>query len=279
MIIITVAPTGSGPQWHKTPYIPITPAEIAEEAIKACDAGAAVAHIHVRDPKTKGPWPNAKMYCEVMERIRDKCDMIIQLTTGGGGPYGISIEQRMCALELNPEFVSLNVATMTFRNSIFFNPPETVEKLAKVMLEKNIKPEIECYDVGHIDLAFELFNKGLLKEPLRISLVLGVKGGIPATPENLMHMVKSLPQNCRWNVITVGKAQLQMLTFGMILGGDVRVGMEDNIYLAKGLLAKSNAEFVGKVVKIAKELGIEIAAPNEARKILGLQRNVPNNRV
>ncbi|MEM3622837.1 MAG: 3-keto-5-aminohexanoate cleavage protein [Candidatus Bathyarchaeia archaeon] len=271
MMIITVAPTGSGPMWKETPYLPITPAEIAEEAVKAYEAGASVAHIHVRDPKTKEPYPDVKLYGEVIERIRKKCDMIIQLTTGGGGPYGISLEQRMCALNLNPEFASLNVATMTFGNSVFLNPPETVEKIAKTMLERDIKPEIECYDVGHINLALQLFDKGLLKEPLRFGLVLGVRGGIPATPENLIHMVKTLPQNCRWNVIAVGgRVQFQLLTLGMILGGDVRVGMEDNFYLAKGVLAKSNAELVAKVVKMAKELGIEIATPSEARKLLGL---------
>lgn len=270
MIIITVAPTGSGAQWQKTPYIPITPDEIAEEAIKAYEAGAAVAHIHVRDPKTKGPYPDVEMYRGVIEGVRDKCDMIIQLTTGGGGPYGISLEQRMCSLELNPEFASLNIATMTFGNSVFLNPPEAVEKIAKTMLERNIKPEVECYDVGHINLALRVFERGLLKEPLRFGLVLGVTGGIPATPENLMHMVKSLPLNCRWNVITVGRAQFPLVTLGMILGGDVRVGMEDNIYLAKGVLAKSNAELVAKVVRIAKELGEEIVTPTEARKLLGI---------
>lgn len=271
MMIITVAPTGSGPMWKETPYLPITPEQIAEEAVKAYEAGAAVAHIHVRNPKTKEPYPDVNLYREVVERIREKCDMIIQLTTGGGGPYGISLEQRMCALELNPEFASLNVATMTFGNSVFLNPPDVVEKIAKMMLERNIKPEIECYDVGHINLALQLFEKGLLREPLRFGLVLGVRGGIPATPENLMHMVKALPQNCRWNVIAVGgKVQFKLLTLGMILGGDVRVGMEDNIYLAKGVLAKSNAELVAKVVRIAKELGVEIATPSEARKLLGL---------
>lgn len=271
MMIITVAPTGSGPMWKETPYLPITPEQIAEEAVKAYEAGAAVAHIHVRNPKTKEPYPDVNLYREVVERIREKCDMIIQLTTGGGGPYGISLEQRMCALELNPEFASLNVATMTFGNSVFLNPPDVVEKIAKMMLERNIKPEIECYDVGHINLALQLFEKGLLREPLRFGLVLGVRGGIPATPENLMHMVKALPQNCRWNVIAVGgKVQFKLLTLGIILGGDVRVGMEDNIYLAKGVLAKSNAELVAKVVRIAKELGVEIATPSEARKLLGL---------
>ena len=270
-LIITVAPTGSGSQWQKTPHLPIAPAEIAEEAVKAYEAGASVAHIHVRDPKTKAPWPDVELYREVTKRIRDKCDMIVQLTTGGGGPYGISIEQRMCALELSPEFASLNVATMTFGDGVFMNQPEVVEKVAATMRDRGIKPEIECYDVGHIELALGLLEKGLVKDPLRISLVLGVKGGIPSTPENLIHMQRSLPVSCRWNVITTGRAQFPLLTLGMILGGDVRVGMEDNIYLAKGVLAQGNAELVSKIARIAKELGKETATPSEAREILGLR--------
>jgi len=270
-LIITVAPTGSGPQWQKTPYLPIAPAEIAEEAVKAYEAGASVAHIHVRDPKTKAPRPDVELYREVTTRIRDKSDMVIQLTTGGGGPYGVSVEQRMSALELSPEFASLNVATMTFGDSVFMNQPEVVEKVATTMRDRGIKPEIECYDVGHIELAIGLVDKGLLKDPLRISLVLGVKGGIPGTPENLIHMQRCLPRGCRWNVIAVGRTQFPLLTQGILLGGDVRVGMEDNIYVAKGVLAKGNAELVSKIARIAKELGKEIATPSEVRKILGLR--------
>jgi 3-keto-5-aminohexanoate cleavage enzyme len=273
MVIVTVAPTGSGPQWQKSPYVPITPEEIAKEAVMAYNAGAAVAHIHVREPKTKKPYPDVNLYREVTERIRDECDMIIQLTTGGGGPYGISLEQRLCALELNPEFASLNVATMTFGDSIFLNPPDAVRNIAKTMLDRNIKPEVECYDVGHINLAVQLFKEGLLKEPIRFGLVLGVRGGIPASPENLLHMVKSLPENCRWNTIVVGgRMQFKLLTVAMVLGGDVRVGMEDNIYLEEGVLAKSNAELVAKIVRIAKELGLKISDPTEARKILGITK-------
>jgi 3-keto-5-aminohexanoate cleavage enzyme len=270
-LIITVAPTGSGPQWQKSPHLPISPAQIAEEAVKAYEVGASVAHIHVRDPETKAPNPKIELYQEVVNRIRDRCDMIIQLTTGGGGPYGISFEQRMCSLQLSPESASLNVATMTFGDSVFMNPPEDVERAAKMMIERGIKPEVECYDIGHIELTRMLIAKGLLKEPSRISLVLGVKGGIPATPDNLMHMRSSLPTACRWNTIVIGKEQFPLLTQGMLLGGDVRVGMEDNIYLTKGVLAKQNAELVSKIARIAKELGKEIATPTEARRILGLR--------
>lgn len=271
-LIITVAPTGSGSQWQKTPHLPITPVEIADAAVKACDAGASVAHIHVRDPKTKAPNPDRELYREVMTRIKDQCDMIVQLTTGGGGPYGISFEQRMCALELSPESASLNVATMTFGDSVFMNPPGDVEKIARIMARRGIKPEAECYDVGHIDLAVGLREKGLLSDPLRISLVLGVKGGIPATPENLIHMYRCLPPSCRWNAIVVGRAQFPLLNLAITLGGDVRVGMEDNIYISKGVLAESNAQLVEKAVDMAEDLGKKIATPDEARRILGLHR-------
>ena len=266
-IIVTVAPTGSGPQWQKSPYLPISPSEISTQAVEAYEAGASVAHIHVRDPQTKAPKPDVTMYREVLEGIRDKCDMIVQLTTGGGGPYGVSLEQRLTALELNPESASLNVATMTFGDNVFMNPPEVVESIARRMAERRVKPELECYDVGHIGLARRLVEKNLVREPLRISLVLGVTGGISATPENLLHMRK-LVQGWRWNVIAIGKAQFPILTLGITLGGDVRVGMEDNIYLSKSVLAKRNVELVSKIVRIAKELGKEIATPAEAREIL-----------
>jgi len=270
-VIVTVAATGSAEQWRKTSYLPIKPEEIADQAVKAYEEGAAVAHIHVRDPVTKAPNPRVDLYREVSERIRDKCDMVVQLTTGGGGPYGVSFDQRMCALDLYPEFASLNVATMTFGDSVFMNHPAEVEKAAARMLEREIKPEVECYDVGHVALAERLVEKKLLKSPLRISLVLGVVGGIPATSTNLVHMMNILPKDSRPNVICIGKNQFPMLTLAINLGADARVGMEDNIYLSKGVLAKSNAELVSKIVRIAKEAGKEVATPSEARRILDLK--------
>jgi 3-keto-5-aminohexanoate cleavage enzyme len=239
--------------------------------VKAYAEGAAVAHVHVRDPRTKAPNPRIELYREVKERIEEKCEMIVQLTTGGGGPYGISFEQRMCALDLRPEFASLNVATMTFGEGVFMNRPDDVERAATTMRERRIKPEVECYDLGHIELARRLLERGLLSDPLRLSLVLGVVGGIPATAENLVHMMRSIPPNCRPNVIAIGKSQFPMITLGMSLGADVRVGMEDNIYLSKGVLAKSNAELVSKAVRIARELGKEVTTSAEARNILGLK--------
>lgn len=270
-IIVTVALTGSGSQWQKNNRVPITPEEIANQAVEAFKEGAAVAHVHVRNPATKAPDPNVGLYGEVMKRIRDQCDMVVQLTTGGGGPYGISFEQRMCALDLNPEFASLNVASMTFGDGVFLNKPAEVEEAARRMLDRHIRPEVECYDIGHIDLTQRLIDKGLLKEPIRISLVMGVVGGIPAKPEHLIHMMKVLPANCRPNIIAIGKSQFPILSLGLGMGADVRVGMEDNIYLSKGVLAKSNAELVNKIVRIAKELGKEIASPSEVRTALALE--------
>ena len=270
-VIVTVALTGSGSQWQKNPHVPIAPEEIANQAVDAFKEGAAVAHVHVRNPATKAPDPEVGLYREVMERIRDRCDMVVQLTTGGGGPYGISFEQRMCALDLHPEFASLNVASMTFGDSVFLNRPAEVEMAARRMLDFGIKPEVECYDIGHIAFAERLIQKGLLRDPTRISLVLGVVGGIPARPEHLIHMMNSLPPNCRPNIIAIGRSQFPLLTFGIGMGADVRVGMEDNIYLSKGVLAKSNAELVSKIVRIAKELGKEIASPSEARTALAIE--------
>jgi len=269
-LIVTVAATGSGEQWRKTPYLPITPEEIADDAIRAYGEGAAVAHIHVRDSVTKAPNPNVDLYRAVLERISKNCDMVVQLTTGGGGPYGISFEQRICALDLYPDFASLNVATMTFGEGVFMNHPADVARAAKLMSDRGIKPEVECYDVGHIALAERLVEKKLIQIPLRISLVLGVVGGIPATPTNLVHMINVLPDFSRPNVICIGKNQFSILPLAITLGTDVRVGMEDNIYLSKGVLAKSNAELVSKIVRIAKDLGREIATPSEAREILGI---------
>jgi 3-keto-5-aminohexanoate cleavage enzyme len=273
-LIVTVAVTGSAAQWQKTPYLPITPQEIADSAVKAYEEGAAIAHIHVRDPITKAPNPKVELYREVLERIKDKCDMIVQLTTGGGGPYGVPFDQRMCALDLYPDSASLNVATMTFGDGVFMNQPADVERAATLMMERGVKPEVECYDVGHIALAERLIEKGLLKTPLRISLVLGVVGGIPAKATNLVHMMSILPKNSRPNVIGIGKNQFRMLTLGIDLGADARVGMEDNIYLSKGVLAKNNAELVAKIVRIAKEAGREVATPTEAREILDLKGNL-----
>jgi 3-keto-5-aminohexanoate cleavage enzyme len=270
-VIVTAALTGSGSQWQKNPNVPITPEEIADQGIAACEAGASVCHIHVRDPKTKAPNPTVELYRDVVERIRGNCDVIIQLTTGGGGPHGVSFEQRMCALGLKPEFASLNVATMTFGDSVFMNPPADVQKIAGFMLSQGIKAEVECYDMGHIELANQLLRKGLLNDPLRISLVLGVVGGIPAKPEHLLHMMNSLPPHCRPNVVCIGRTQFPILTIGLNLGTDVRVGMEDNVYLSKGELARSNAELVTKIVRIAKELGKEIATPSDARMLLGIR--------
>ena len=271
MLIITVAPTGLTDLRGNAQYLPVTPQEIAEECIKAWEAGAAIAHIHVRDPNTLMQSHSVELYREVIDTIRDKCNMIIQLTTATLGASASQSEERVTHLALRPESASLDVATMTFRDGVFINHPDFVQKLAKIMLEKNVKPEIECFDVGHINLAIRLQEKMSFKEPLRISLVLGVVGGIPATPKNLVHMIECLPRHTRWQLVCMESiSHFKMVTLAMALGGDVRVGMEDNIYLAKNILAKSNAELVAKATKTAEEFGLEVATPDEARKLLGL---------
>jgi 3-keto-5-aminohexanoate cleavage enzyme len=177
----------------------------------------------------------------------------------------------MCALDLSPEFASLNVASMTFGESTFQNPPEEVRKAAAIMKQKGIKPEVECYDIGHIELARRLIENGLLVEPLRISLVLGVLGGIPAKREHLEYMLHCIPDGSRPNVICVGREQFSVLELALKLGCDIRVGMEDNIYLSKGVLARSNAELVTKMARIVEGSGKHVATPEQARTILGLK--------
>ncbi|MEM1538032.1 MAG: 3-keto-5-aminohexanoate cleavage protein [Candidatus Nezhaarchaeales archaeon] len=271
-LIITVAPTGSYPSRELTPYVPLTPEEIAKEVYKSYEAGAAIAHVHVRDSEGK-PSNSVKLFKEVYDRIREKCDIIIQFSSSSGAPLtGASDEARLAPIiKVKPEMASLNVASMNFGDRVFLNPPAMVERFARAMLEAGVKPEVECYDMGHIGIAVKLIRKGLLKPPFRFSLVLGVEGGIPPTLKNLLHMVEALPENCNWQVIGIGRYQFPLSTVAMILGGHVRVGMEDNIYLAKGILAKSNAELVVKAIRIAKELGREVATPSDARRMLGLR--------
>lgn len=270
-LIITVAPTGSFTTRDKTPFLPMTPPEIAEECYKAYEAGAAIAHIHVRDSEGR-PSQDVDLFREVHDRIKEKTDLIVQFSSSAGALVtGAGPEERIAPIiTIRPEMASLNLSSMNLGGHLFSNPPDVVESFSKFMLEKRIKPELECYDVGHISIALDLKMKGFLRAPLRFGLVLGTVGGIPATPKNLLHMVEALPENCNWQVIAVGRNEIPLGTLGMILGGHVRVGMEDNTYLFRGVLAKSNSELVDKIVRISKELDRKIADPSEARDLLDI---------
>jgi len=269
--IITAAVTGSRPTREMNPAVPYTPKEIAQSAVECYRAGAAIAHIHVRDPETGKPDFKIELFREVMDRIRQECDMIVNLTTSGlhlSGPN--LIERRLQPVALRSEICSLDLGSINFRDAAFVNSPEWGKTAAERMREYGVKPEIEAFDVGHIYQALDWIEEDLIDDPPYFQLCMGVRWGIEATPENLLFMKSKLPPNARWSVLGVGRAQLSMITLGILLGGNIRVGFEDNIYLQKGVLAKSNAQLVEMAVNLVGLLQRETATPDEAREILGI---------
>ncbi len=271
-IIITVAVTGSRPTKEMNPAVPYTPKEIVKAAVECHKAGAAIAHIHVRDPKTGRPDFNVELFKEVLEGIREQCDMMVNLTTSGLFLEGTDvISQRLQPVGLKPDLCSLDLGSINFRDRSFINPPEWAEAAAKTMRENGVKPELEVFDVGHIHQACDLIQRGLIDDPPYFQLCMGVKWGIEASAENLLFMKGKLPPNAPWSVLGIGKAQLPMIAMGMLLGGNVRVGFEDNIYFKKGVLAISNAQMVEMAADLAERLGRQVTTPAEARRILGIK--------
>lgn len=271
-IIITAAVTGSNPTKEMNPAVPYTPKEIVTAAVDCYNAGAAIIHIHVRDPKTGKPDFKIELFKQVLEGIRKKCNVIINFTTSGlflDGPDVIS--QRLQPIYLKPEICSLDLGSLNFQNKVFINPPQWADTAATCMKQNGVKPEIEVFDVGHIYQANALIEKGLINDPPYFQLCMGVKWGIAATAENFLFMKNKLPSNALWSVLGVGTTQLTMITLGIILGGNIRVGFEDNIYLKKGVLAKSNAQLVEMAVDLAVRIGRQVATPNEARHLLGIK--------
>jgi 3-keto-5-aminohexanoate cleavage enzyme len=272
-VIITAAVTGSRPTKEMNPAVPYTPEEIAQSAIECYRAGAAIAHIHVRDPDTGKPDLRIERFQEVMDRIRRECDMLINLTTSGLHLTGPNlIERRLEPVALRPELCSLDIGSVNFRDRPFVNPPEWGRAAAERMREYGVKPEIEVFDVGHIYQALDFIEEGLIGDPPYFQLCMGVKWGIEATSENLLFMKSKLPPNARWSVLGVGRAQLPMIALSILLGGNIRVGFEDNIYLRKGVLARSNAKLVEMAANLVRVLQREPATPDEAREILGIGR-------
>ncbi|MBM7553993.1 3-keto-5-aminohexanoate cleavage protein [Thalassobacillus pellis] len=272
-LIITVAPTGAQTTRDHTPYIPLTPEEIADSIYESWKAGAAIGHVHVRDVMGENTM-DLSIYQEVIDRVKEKCDIILNLTTAGG--LETTEEERLRVCELNPEMATFDAGTMNFGSGVFYNSPSFLEKLATETQKRKIKPEIEAFDVGMIHNALRIAKKGLMNEPFHFQFVLGVAGGMPATPKNLMHMVDSIPANSTWSAIGASKHQLTINTMSILLGGHVRVGMEDSVYFRKGELAKTNAQFVTRIVNLAETLGREVATPDEAREILHLQNKNKN---
>jgi 3-keto-5-aminohexanoate cleavage enzyme len=271
-LIITVAPTGSVPRKKDTPYVPVTPDEIAETAYLCEQEGASIIHVHCRD-ENENPTSNYAIFKETLNKIRKRTHLIIMVSTSGVA--GKSDEERAQPLKTNPEMASLTTGSINFMRRkpsiVYVNTWETITFLAKKMLEANIKPEIEAFDVSFIRQGIKLIKQGLIKAPAHFQLVMGVDGGIPAIPENLIHMRNQLPSNATFVVAGMAKWQLPLTTMSIIMGGHVRVGLEDNIYYAKGKFAR-NEELVARVLRLAEELQREVASPDEARQILRLKR-------
>lgn len=268
-LIITAAMIGAEVTRQDHPGIPISPKEIAEAAYECYKAGASIIHLHVRKPDGT-PTQDMAIFKEAMELIKEKCNVIIQVSTGGA--VGMTAEERIAPVRLGPEMATLTTGSVNFGEDVFLNTPRDVELFARAMREHGVKPEIEIFDTGMIATANRLVKNGLLVSPLHFDMVMGVPGGIEGTPKNLLNLVESLPADATWTVAGIGRAELPLGVMAIILGGHVRVGFEDNIYYSRGVLAESNAQLVARIARISGEIGREVASPDEARKILGIAR-------
>ncbi|MEL7568125.1 MAG: 3-keto-5-aminohexanoate cleavage protein [Dehalobacterium sp.] len=268
-LIITACITGAEIDKKDFPNLPASPEEQAEEAWACRMAGASIIHLHVRNEK--GESTQDRVYFErAMKAIKEKApDLIIQPSTGGS--VGMTAEERLQPVTLKPEMATLSCGTVNFGDEVFMNTPLNIEAFAKKMKEEGVKPEIEVFDAGMINNALTLVKKDLVKMPLHFDFVMGVPGGIPGTPKNLLHLVESIPAGCTWSVAGIGRTELPLGVMAIIMGGHVRVGFEDNIYYKKGESCKSNAQLVARIARLAGELGREVATPEEARVILGLK--------
>ncbi len=286
--ILTCAVTGTFPTREHNTALPVTPAEIAEACLGAARAGAAICHIHVRDPETGRPSMKVEYYREVVQRIRaSDTDLIINLTTGPGARYIPSDDQPDVAapgtmfktpeirtehiVELKPEICTLDLNTMWFGGGAVINSPRNVKIMAERIYAAGVKPELEFFDTGDLVLAQELVADGTLQLPALCQIVTGVKYGMPSTPETMLLAKSLLPKNCEWAAFGAGRHAFPMLAQAFVLGGHCRIGMEDTVYLAKGVPAPSNAALVEKAVRLIRELGGKVATVAEARELLGLK--------
>jgi uncharacterized protein (DUF849 family) len=298
-VIITCAVTGSVHTPSMTPYLPITPDEIAKESIAAAEAGASVIHLHARDPKDGRPTPNPDVFMQFLPRIKQNCDAVINITTGGS--VGMTMEDRLAApLRAKPELCSLNMGSMNFgifhagekikdwkydweqgfvegtRNTIASNTFTQIERFVRELGEGcGTRFECECYDIGHLYTLAHFLDRKLLTPPLFVQTIFGVLGGIGTHPEDLAHMRRTADRlfgaDYQWSILAAGRHQMSLATMGATMGANVRVGLEDSIYLGPGQLAKSNAEQVSKIRSNLENLSLEIATPAEARAMLKLK--------
>lgn len=277
-IIITAALTGVATTRKHCPYIPYTPEEISEEAYRAYNAGASVVHIHARE-NDGTPTHRLEVYNEILNKTKEKCPVIINFSTGA---IGIPVEERISHVrDIKPDIGALNMGSMNYAkfsekdnkfhfDFIFSNPFKDIIKFLEAMNSNGVKPELECFDSGHINNSEPLIKMGVLKKPVQFSLILGVLGGISPTTQNLCHMVSLLPSDSTWEVIGISHLQWSLIAAALSLGGNIRVGLEDHFYLSEGVMAKSNGELVEKAARMTEDVGLKVASVEEARKILCL---------
>ena len=298
-VIISCAVTGSIHTPTMSDALPVTPDEIAAQAIEAAEAGAAILHLHARDPKDGRPTPDPAVFMQFLPRIKQSCDAVVNITTGGG--LGMSVEDRIAAaVQFSPEMTSLNMGSMNFSlapladrykkwkygweekylrasaDNIFRNTFRDIEMIAETLGEGHgVKFEHECYDVGHLYNLAHCVERGMFKPPIFLQIIFGILGGIGADFDNLMFMKRTADKlfgtDYRWSVLAAGRHQMPFCTQSVMMGGNVRVGLEDSLYIGRGKLANSNAEQVAKIKRIIEELGYEAATPAEARASLGLK--------
>ena len=269
-LIITAAICGAEVTKEQNPAVPYTVEEIVREAKSAVDAGAAIVHLHVREDDGT-PTQSKARFKECIDAIYKECPDVI-LIPSTGGAVGMTAEERLQPTELFPEMATLDCGTCNFGDDVFENTMPTMRAFGKRMLENNIKPEYECFEMGHLDTILTMAKKGQVPGgPMQFNFVLGVHGCTPATVQNLCWLVNAIPAGSTWTATGIGRHAFTLAAAAIAMGGNVRVGFEDSVYLEKGVLAKSNGEMVAKVVRIAKEMGREIATSAEAREILGLK--------
>ena len=266
-LIITCPIVGAELTKEDYPYLPTTPEELAEAAKNAVEAGAIIIHLHVRDEEGK-PSQRVDIFQEVTEKIRERCECILQYSTGGA--VGTPLEERCAPLKLKPEMASLTMGTINFGPYIFENSEHTIRSISKTIHENGIMPELEIFDFGMLETVGRFLKKGYIPRKYHVDFVLGVPGGMSGKVKNLVFLVDRLHPGQTWSVAGVGRYQLPLSVHAIAMGGHVRVGIEDNIYYRKGELARSNAQLVKRIVRIAKEMDRSIASVNDTKEILGL---------
>jgi uncharacterized protein (DUF849 family) len=265
--VITAALTGPIASKDDNPYLPTTPEEIAAAARAAYEAGAAVVHVHVRDEQGR-PTANVEIARRTLGLIEESCPALVQLSTGVG--LDVPFAEREKLVEAQPRMASLNPCSMSFGTGEFRNPPDGVRRLASRMRELGVKPELEIYDTGHLEVALALAEEGLLQKPLQFSVVMGIRGGMPATPAALVQLVERLPEGAIWQAIAIGRWNLPMTAIGLAMGGNARTGMEDSLLLRRGVAVESNAQLVERLVGVARSLEREVAGVEEVERLLSL---------